>query len=155
MTIDESLDMIDEILENAKQVPFANKKVLVDPDRLRTILDDMRSNMPHEIKQAKALNDEKEKIISDARRKADQLLKTAEERAKILIANEAIVKQARELANDIVAKANAMDAQIRRAMSAKLDKLFEQTEKSFSDGLSQIRQARTAVRSASARKDGE
>ena len=41
MTINESLDMLEELLENAKQVPFANKKVLVDPDRVRTIIDDM------------------------------------------------------------------------------------------------------------------
>lgn len=149
MTIEESLDMLEELLENAKQVPFANKKVLVDPDRIRTIIDDIRFNMPNEIKRAKALTDEKEKIISDANKKAENLLKTAEERAKILIANEAIVKQARELANEIVTKANNMDKEIRTAMNAKLDKLFEQTEKSFTAGLAELRQAKAAVKAAS------
>lgn len=149
MTIEESLDMLEETLENAKQVPFANKKVLVDPDRIRTIIDDIRFNMPSEIKRAKALTEEKEKIIADANKKADNLLKTAEERAKILIANEAIVKQARELANEIVTKANNMDKEIRLAMSAKLDKLFEQTEKSFTNGLAELRQAKAAVKAVS------
>ena len=41
-------------------------------------------------------------------KKAEQIIKTAEERAKILIANEAIVKQAREVANEILSKANTM-----------------------------------------------
>lgn len=149
MTIEESLDMLDELLENAKQVPFANKKVLVDPDRIRTIIDDIRYNMPNEIKRAKALTEEKEKIIADANKKAENLLKTAEERAKILIANEAIVKQARELANEIVTKANNMDKEIRLAMNAKLDKLFEQTEKSFTNSLAELRQAKAAVKAAS------
>lgn len=149
MTIEESLDMLEELLENAKQVPFANKKVLVDPDRIRTIIDDVRYNMPNEIKRAKALTEEKEKIIADANKKAENLMKTAEERAKILIANEAIVKQARELANEIVTKANNMDKEIRLAMNAKLDKLFEQTEKSFTNGLAELRQAKAAVKAAS------
>lgn len=152
MTIEESLDMLEELLENAKQVPFANKKVLVDPDRIRTIIDDMRFNMPNEIKRAKSLVEEKERIIKDANKKAESLLKTAEERAKILIANEAIVKQAREVANDIVSKANNMDREIRAAMNAKLDKLFEQTEKSFANGLADIRQSRNAIRAASRTK---
>lgn len=155
MTIEESLDMLEELLENAKQVPFANKKVLVDPDRIRTIIDDMHYNMPNEIKRAKALTDEKEKIIADANKKAEQLLKVAEERAKILIANEAIVKQARELANEIVTKANNMDKEIRAAMNAKLDKLFEQTEKSFANGLAELRQAKAAVKAASKKKADE
>lgn len=155
MTIDESLDMMEELLENAKQVPFANKKVLIDPDRLRAIIDDMRYNMPNEIKRAKALNDEKAKIIADANKKSEQLLKTAEERAKILIANEAIVKQAREVANEILTKANNMDKEIRAAMNAKLDKLFEQTEKSFTNGLAEIRQSRAAVKAAGRTKKAE
>lgn len=123
--------------------------MLVDPDRIRTIIDDVRYNMPNEIKRAKALTEEKEKIIADANKKAENLMKTAEERAKILIANEAIVKQARELANEIVTKANNMDKEIRLAMNAKLDKLFEQTEKSFTNGLAELRQAKAAVKAAS------
>ena len=152
MTINESLDMLEQLLENAKQVPFANKKVLVDPDRIRTIIDDMHFNMPDEIKRAEAVSAEKERIIADARKKADQLMKTAEERAKILIANEAIVKQAREVANDIIAKANNMEKEIREAMILKLDKLFEQTEKSFAQGLADIKQSRAAVKTASKKK---
>ncbi len=148
MNIDESIDMLEDLIESAKQVPFANKKVLVDPDRIRAIIDDMRFNMPNEIKRAKALNDEKERIISDANKKAEQIIKTAEERAKILIANEAIVKQAREVANEILSKANTMEKEIREAMTAKLDKLFEQTEKSFTNGLTEIRQSRAAIKAA-------
>lgn len=146
MTIDESLDMMDELLESAKQMPFAGKKVLVDPDKLRAIIDDMRYNMPNEIKRAKSLTDEKARIIADANRKSEALLKTAEERAKILIANEAIVKQAREVANEILTKANNMDKEIRNAMNAKLEMLFEQAEKSFTNGLADVRQSKAAIK---------
>lgn len=152
MTINESLDMLEELLENAKQVPFANKKVLVDPDRVRTIIDDMHYNMPSEIKKAESVMAERDKIIADAQKKADQLMKTAEERAKILIANETIVKQARELANDIVAKANSMEKEIREAMMLKIDKLFAQTEKSFANGLAEIKQSRAAIKAVSKKK---
>ncbi|NLZ45202.1 MAG: ATPase [Clostridiales bacterium] len=152
MTIDESLEMMDELLESAKQMPFAGKKVLVDPDKLRAIIDDMRYNMPGEIKRAQALADEKARIISDANKKSENIIKTAEERAKILIANEAITKQAREVANEILTKATNMDKEIRAAMNVKLEKLFDEAESSFTNGLADIRKSRTAIKAIGKKK---
>ena len=52
--IDEILDEMDEVLDKAKPFPFAGNKFLVDADRMRELVNDVRLNMPHEIKRCKA-----------------------------------------------------------------------------------------------------
>ncbi len=67
MNIDELLDLMDETLEEAFNVPFSNGKRVVDIDKLRDIIDDIRLNMPTEIRQAKAIVNDRADIVSNAR----------------------------------------------------------------------------------------
>ena len=50
MKIDEILDLMDQLLDHAKPIPFASHKVIVDGDRLRELINDMRMNKPEEIR---------------------------------------------------------------------------------------------------------
>lgn len=62
--IDEILDEMDEVLDKAKPFPFAGNKFLVDADRMRELVNDVRLNMPHEIKDARLVAfDEKESLM--------------------------------------------------------------------------------------------
>ena len=55
MKIDEILDLMDQLLDHAKPIPFASHKVIVDGDRLRELINDMRMNKPEEIRRAKLI----------------------------------------------------------------------------------------------------
>ena len=57
MNIDELLDVMDETLEEAVNLPFTGGKRMVDVEKVRDIIDDIRLNMPAEIRQAKAIGD--------------------------------------------------------------------------------------------------
>ncbi|MFT3950801.1 MAG: vacuolar-type H+-ATPase subunit H [Oscillospiraceae bacterium] len=149
MTIEEILDVMDEMLDKATTVPFANKKLLVDGEKMRELIDSMRYNMPSEIKRAKELADDKSKIIADANRKADEIVKRAEERAKILVANDTIVKQARDFANDITAQAYKKDKEIKQALNAKMDKMLDEVDRSLRKNINEIATAKNALKALS------
>jgi vacuolar-type H+-ATPase subunit H len=83
-TIDESINQLEELVNSAKTMPFANKS-LVDADKVKDIIQDMRNNMPEEIKRARYIDNEKDKIIADANAKANDIISTAEERSKSLL----------------------------------------------------------------------
>ena len=51
MNVDELLDLLDETLEESTNLPFTGGKRMVDVDKVRDIIDDVRLNMPAEIKQ--------------------------------------------------------------------------------------------------------
>lgn len=153
MKIDEILDLMDELLDKAVTVPFTNKKTLVDTEKLREYIDSIRYNLPSDIKQAKELQNDKALIITEANKKAEVIIKKAEDRAKVLVSNEEILKQAKEQAAEITSQAYAMDRDIRNAMSEKIDSLFAETEESLASALKDIRNTRAAVKAANAPKN--
>src|SRR5699024_9864076 len=55
MNIDELLNMMEEMLEEATGLPFAGGKRVVDADRMQDIIDEVRLNLPTEVRQAKAI----------------------------------------------------------------------------------------------------
>ena len=62
MNIDELLDVMDETLEEAVNLPFTGGKRMVDVEKVRDIIDDIRLNMPAEIRQAKAIVQDRAEI---------------------------------------------------------------------------------------------
>ena len=55
MNIEEILDVLDELLDKAWSLPLTGGRCVVDAERVRELIDDIRLNMPTEIKQAKAI----------------------------------------------------------------------------------------------------
>ena len=55
MSIDEILEEMDELLDKASSMPLIAHKKVVDGDRLRELINDVRLNLPHELKEAKKI----------------------------------------------------------------------------------------------------
>jgi hypothetical protein len=59
MTIESLIEELEQIIDEGKSVPFTSNQI-VDVERLRTTIEDMRLNMPDELMQAR-------KIASDVK----------------------------------------------------------------------------------------
>ena len=55
MNIDEILNMIDDMLEEAWSLPFSGGRCVVDAQKVKECVEDIRLNLPGEIKQAKMI----------------------------------------------------------------------------------------------------
>ncbi len=152
MTIDEILDMMDELLDKAVSVPFTQKKSLVEVEKLREYIDAIRYNMPTEIKRAKEMVFDRTQIIEEAKKEADRIIKRAEERAKLLVNEEDIVKQATVKANELLTNAQTKEKEIRCAMCEKMDEMLNETENMLSKNLSDIKQTRNLIHSTGKKK---
>lgn len=146
MTIDEILEMMDDLLDKAVTVPFSNKKSMVDTEKLRECIDNIRYNIPTEIKRAKEMVADRAEILDQAKAEAEKIIKDAEERAKTLISEDEIVKQAQEAADELTSQAKAMDQSIRRAMTDKLDSTIGEAERSLNKALTEVRAMHEAVK---------
>jgi vacuolar-type H+-ATPase subunit H len=139
-TIDESINQLEELVNSAKTMPFANKS-LVDADKVKDIIQDMRNNLPEEIKRARYIDNEKDKIVAEANTKADEIINTAEERSKALlqstdarvktlISEDNITQEARKEAKAILTKAQAKaDELVANATKKSNDMLGNATQK--------------------------
>lgn len=146
MNINENLDLIDDILDAAWSVPLSGGKCVVDIDKIREALDDIRLNMPAEIKQAKLIVQDRKVIIDDARKEADSIVKIAEERAKKLVETSEIVKQSQEKAREIVTQTNAQNRELKKATNAYVENLLKTSEEVLANALQDIKGTRQALK---------
>ena len=87
MNVEELLDMLEETLEEGTAVPFAAAKRVVDVDRCRDIVDEVRNNLPDELRDSKKIVADREQILKNAQTDADNIIKQAEERARVLVSD--------------------------------------------------------------------
>lgn len=146
MIIDEILDMMDDMLDEAQNVPFNNKKGVIDLDKMRDCINDLRLNLPSEISNAKNIVRDRKEIVSDANREAENIVRKAEERAKVILSNDEITKAAKQQAAEILAQAQAKAKEIKGAANRYLDKILSQSEECLQANLTEVRRTRQAVR---------
>lgn len=143
--IDEILEQMDELLDKSATFPFASHKVLIDGERLRDLINDIRLNIPQEIKRAKLIDFDCERIIREAEQKAEQIVQRSEERAKALVANDAIVKEAKQKAIEMLTQAQTKSKEIRSATNEYVDSLLNNAEKFFTNTLNDVNRTKQEI----------
>ena len=151
MSIDELLDVMDETLEDALNVPFSGGKRMVDVEKVRELIDDIRLNMPQEIQQAKAVVKDRTQIIDKAKREADMIIKRAEERARTMVAEEAIMKTAQQKATEMITSAQNQSREMRATVTNYCENMLRQTEEQLSSSLSDVQNVRDTLRQSGKR----
>ncbi|HIY09348.1 MAG TPA: ATPase [Firmicutes bacterium] len=148
MTIDEILDMMDDMLDRAWNLPLTGGRSVLDAEKLREMIDDIRLNLPGEIKQAKIIVADRAEIMSTAKKDAENIVRKAEERARALVAQEEVVKEAQAKATELVSSAQTKAREIRQAAQEFSDNVLRETEEALVKSLSEVKSTRQAVRAA-------
>ncbi len=142
MSIDEILDEMDELLDKASSVPFVTHKKVVDGERLRELINDVRLNMPQELKQAKKIEFDCQRILNEAKINADGIIRKAEDRAAQIVSREAIVTEAKKKAADIVAKAQESALNLQKTAALSLAKMLNEVENMHNKSLLEIKRTK-------------
>ena len=147
-SIEELLASIDDIMDRAKAVPFSSDKCIVDARELNSVIDEIRMNLPQEIRQSKAVMTDRDNIIVGATKDADEINNKAKERARALVNQEAIFKEAKEKAEKIITAAEEQANEILRGAFTFSDNILLDTENAVNQNLETVRQARKNLRTA-------
>lgn len=111
------LEDLEDVLDDATSMPMT-KKSLVDVEKIKTIIEDIRLNTPQETKQAKAIVDSRNSILEEAKKEAAEIIQEAQAQARELVARDQITQTAQAEAAEIVAKAkDEGDAYVREAQN--------------------------------------
>ncbi|HIV87703.1 MAG TPA: ATPase [Candidatus Pygmaiobacter gallistercoris] len=146
MNVDELLDLLDETLEESTNLPFTGGKRMVDVDKVRDIIDDIRLNLPSEIKQAKAIVNDRAEIVAGARRESEGIIKKAEDRARILVDQQEIVRQAQQKAAELLSAAQQQSREMRTTITDYCENMLRQTEESLAHSAAEVKNVRSALR---------
>ena len=151
--VDELMEELYSVVERAWHLPLSGGKAMVDGNEVKLLLDELRDNLPQETRQARAIVADRNQIIADAKREAEGIVRGAEDRAKRMVAQDEITKQANEQANSMINQANNKSREIRKATSEYVDDLLRRTDDALAEGLAELRKTRQGIK-ASQRNSG-
>ena len=151
MNVNELLDTIEDTLEESTSMPLSGGKRLVDVEKVRDYLDDIRANLPGELRQAQQIVNDRAQIVDTAN--AQAIVKTAEERARILVSDAEIVKAAQQRAAEITAAAQSESRTLRQTVTDYCDNMLKTTEEAMVENAAQVKNVRANLRQ-NAKKNG-
>ena len=141
MNINELLDTIEDALEESANMPLSGGKRIVDVDQIRDYLDEVRANLPGELRQAQAIVNDRAQIVDSANAQAQAIVRKAEERARVLVSESEIVKT-----SEIMAQAQAESRTLRQTTADYCDNMLKTTEETMLSNASQIKNVRASLR---------
>jgi len=98
------IDRLEALMNEGRHLPLT-KGVVVDEQRAWDIIDQMRIAIPEEIKKAKRINQERDRIIAQANEEASRIVELAREQAAGLTSDHELARQAESRAATIVERA--------------------------------------------------
>ncbi len=121
------LDIIEDILDSGKPIPFSNK-ISVERERIFEIISEMRMNLPNEMRQATRIIEDHDRIIGEAKQRANLLLSEAELKIKDLTSSHEIYKKATEDANELMAETRKSVRELRVTAIDYADEIISKAE---------------------------
>ena len=153
MNVNELLDTIEDTLEESTSMPLSGGKRLVDVEKVRDYLVDIRANLPGELRQAQQIVNDRAQIVDTANAQAQAIVKKAEERARILVSDAEIVKAAQQRAAEITAAAQSESRTLRQTVTDYCDNMLKTTEEAMVENAAQVKNVRANLRQ-NAKKNG-
>lgn len=127
MDIMEIIDMMEETIDKASAVPLTGK-VMLDKEELLDYIQEIRLLYPDELKEAKWVKEERQRILSEAESRAEAIRKSAEETQMQLIDEHEITKCAYDKANELVNSATAKAMDIKTDTDQYVDDILNDVE---------------------------
>lgn len=137
--INKFLDELEDILDSSRAVPFTGK-ISVDKDVIYEIINEIRMRLPNELKQAKWVIEERNKILIDAQREADEIVKNAEERVVKLVDEHEVTKKAYEQATNIMENSKRAAKEMRIGATEYADEVLSLTENRIREAMDMLKQ---------------
>ncbi len=145
MDILDVLNELEELVEESTKVPLVGK-ILVDDELILDMIDHIRTALPEEMRQAKAIVQEREKILEDARLEAKRMITEAREELNRMADENELVKQARHHATEVVEQAKRLSRDIKVGAYQYADELLKNSEETLEKILGQVKNARSELR---------
>ena len=145
MKVDDLILQLQDLINDAKQVPFSGGKVMVNSEDVYDIIDQIQDSMPAEVRQAKNIVADRKQILAEANREAENIIRSAEERKKVMLNQNEIVREAQAKAKELESDAKQKSSEIRKDANVYVDSIMKRTEESLSAQLGEVKKTRANI----------
>ena len=144
--IEDLITVLYDTIQDAKSVPLSADKCILERDRILDMLDEIIAQLPAELKQSRTIVESRNELIGQARREAEGIVRQAQQKAKELVAEEAIYQEARRQCQEMFAQTQTRIAELRKASNDYMDDALRRTEEAISLSLGQVQDTRAKFR---------
>lgn len=145
------LEELEEIVDRGTKIPMTGK-VLVDDNVIFDLIDRMRTSLPEEIRNAKWVLTERQKIMDEAHAEAERFLEQGKTYIEKMAEENEIVKQAQGYAEDIARQGQLYAKEVKFGAMQYADETLLQVEKSVAETLQALRNNREELRNLAKRE---
>ena len=138
--VEELLDMLFEMIDEAKSMPLSSDKCILERDKALDLLDEIRAQFPMELAEAKKLIAARTEYIASAKREGELIRKQAEVKARELLA------QTKQKANELMRTAEERSRDLRKAANDYCEDALRRTEEAVAEAYDEIKKSRARFR---------
>lgn len=139
------LETLEDLVEKSVNVPFSGR-CMVDKEEILEIIKEIRLKIPDDIKQAKWVKEERQRILLEAQQEANNIVKEAENSIASLVDEHEITKKAYEQANEIISGAQKNAREIRMGTREYADSVLGKVEEILRDAAETIKSNRDELK---------
>jgi hypothetical protein len=132
------VDRLEELFNNSRAIPLTHN-VIVDEDKFLDIIDQMRISIPEEVKKAQEVFTKKDRYMAQAQEEATRTLQLARDKASDLIDKEALVSDAKRRADQILDQARVEAESVRAGADQYAQESLLNLEHAMEQLLTQVR----------------
>ena len=126
------LDELEELITSSSKMPFSEKG-FIDLEMAQKIIEDIRLNLPKDIKEAEWIRQEKDRIINDAKNEYNKVIVSAKDQAEYLVDSDMVKKEAQKRADMLLTEAESHANYIKLKTYEYVDKLLFDMQNDIAD----------------------
>lgn len=142
--INRLIDFLEEQIHTGMRVPLTNRVAVEEEEFLATV-HQLRASVPAELRQARRVIQDRQKIILDAQAEAERIINNAKERAEYFVSSDGVMAEARHRSEEYLRQ---VKTQNQRSMDEIEDfalRVFGEVEQSMRTGLQDIENAKNHI----------
>ena len=144
--IEDIIGALYDMVQDARAVPLAADKCMLERDRVLDMLDEIIARLPSELKQSRTIVESRNEIISQARREAEAIVRQAQEQAKQMVTQEAVYIEAKKRSEELVQQTQTRIEELKKVSNEYMDDALRRTEEVIAQSLDNVRDTRTKFR---------
>lgn len=137
MEVLELLDRLHEEIETSAPFLFGGR-CIINKEEILELIQDIEIKFPEDLKQAKWIKEERERILEEAKLEAEDIIKSANEQLISMINENEITKKAMEKASSIMEKTHKSAKEIQVSSYQYSDNMLERVQQSISNSIREL-----------------
>ena len=146
------IDMLYEMIDTAKTMPMARDKCVIVREDALDLLDDLRGQLPAELKKAQDLIRARDEYVENAKKEAEKIRRQADMDARTIVGESEITRVARDKAREILRRAEERANSMIGVANEYTDDALRRTEEAIQMALEEVRESRARFRAVSNEK---